>query len=351
MMVRDKYFWIVDLLRSKPNESYYCFSPSLIRTVEEVPNTYPFNWGGYGDEHNYRSTPEMIKQGISYLNNYYYNCQKNGWKEHEVTKNEMNLMEELLMLFGGLFGFLPTMDAYISPESAEKFVYRQNVEYDKVKQAYMEGKGFGPSSDKKLKMSDLQMHLLKNSDIERYKRYAMEKGFTDVEIEKFIIWVENERYSFDGFKELAEIVRLTANAQIHKGELKEKFPALHAEYVGLMAYLPILYRFGIDYKPDMDFKIKIADRVTWQLKEIQYFIHLCFRLLPSKLAHEPVKVASGFFDEAMKVERTQQDLVNEKAIELSSLPRFMAYAKITNEYNGAQTVLTNKIQTIPLPPK
>jgi hypothetical protein len=50
------------------------------------------------------------------------------------------------------------------------------------------------------------------------------------------------------------------------------------------------------------------------------------------------------------VERTQQDLVNEMAQELSSLPQYTAYAKLIAEQNGVQRVLKHKIQTFPLPP-
>jgi hypothetical protein len=72
--------------------------------------------------------------------------------------------------------------------------------------------------------------------------------------------------------------------------------------------------------------------------------------VPRILAQQPFKVPSRKYDETLKVERTQQDLVNEMAQELSNLPQYTAYAKLIDEQNGVQRVLKHKIQTFPLPP-
>ena len=49
--------------------------------------------------------------------------------------------------------------------------------------------------------------------------------------------------------------------------------------------------------------------------------------MPYTLAREPIKVQSGRYDESLKVERTQQDLVNEMAQELIDLRPHTAYVK------------------------
>jgi hypothetical protein len=90
-------------------------------------------------------------------------------------------------------------------------------------------------------------------------------------------------------------------------------------------------------------------RLTWQMAELKLFIGYCLRFSPSALAKEPVKVPSGKYTETLIVERTQQDLINEMAMELASLPQYTAYAKLIAEQNGVQQVLKHKIQTLPLP--
>jgi hypothetical protein len=67
------------------------------------------------------------------------------------------------------------------------------------------------------------------------------------------------------------------------------------------------------------------------------------------LTHFPVKIPSGKYDETMKVERTQADLINEMAQELTNLPNHTAYVKLLQvAESGAQTVLKRRVQTEPL---
>jgi hypothetical protein len=85
-----------------------------------------------------------------------------------------------------------------------------------------------------------------------------------------------------------------------------------------------------------------------QLAIIQAFFILLFLLVPC-LKEKPIKIPRGHYDETLKVERTQQDLINEMAIELGRLPRFNAYYKIIEEREGRQRVLSGEMQTLPLP--
>jgi hypothetical protein len=93
-----------------------------------------------------------------------------------------------------------------------------------------------------------------------------------------------------------------------------------------------------------------TDRSHWQTIETQLFVSDCFRKLPRLLAKEPIKVPSGKYEETLRVERTQQDLINEMAMELSSLPRFTANAKVIEERDKTQLVHKQQIQTLPMPP-
>jgi hypothetical protein len=67
------------------------------------------------------------------------------------------------------------------------------------------------------------------------------------------------------------------------------------------------------------------------------------------LAKSPVKIPSGSYNESLRVERPQHDLVTDMVLDLSRLPWIHAYAKIIQQENDKQTVQTHKIKTNPLP--
>src|SRR5918999_3170669 len=62
MRVREKYFWIVDLLRTKPQEKYYVFDPARAETTPgnggKLHDSYFNDWDMY------RATPDMLRDGI-----------------------------------------------------------------------------------------------------------------------------------------------------------------------------------------------------------------------------------------------------------------------------------------------
>jgi hypothetical protein len=108
-------------------------------------------------------------------------------------------------------------------------------------------------------------------------------------------------------------------------------------------------QFGKDINEQVVVLFKMNERFGWQFMRTEWFIFYCLRLFSTNLWNEPVRIPSGKYDETLKVERTQQDLINEMAIELGRLPRFHAYYKIIQETQGKQTVLAGKMQTLPLP--
>ena len=89
-----------------------------------------------------------------------------------------------------------------------------------------------------------------------------------------------------------------------------------------------------------------AIRVDWQLRKLERFIEDCFFRCAELLAKEPLKVFSGKYEETLKMERTQADMVNEMAHELTNLARFTAYAKVIEEKGGVQSVLKRKMYTL-----
>lgn len=74
-----------------------------------------------------------------------------------------------------------------------------------------------------------------------------------------------------------------------------------------------------------------VERISWSITELLYFSHLVFYWTGKILSDNPIKLPSGQYEEKLKAEKTQMDLIKEMAQELSSLPRFTAWTKTINE--------------------
>jgi hypothetical protein len=353
MPIRDKYFWIVDLLRSRSNESSYVFSPSTVKTCH-VENTSELIWGVFKDEGSYRATPQMIKEALSLLNKYYYDCMIKGYDDHYATNEELELMLKVAMKLGGIYGFFPLMEAYTDEGLGKRFIDLAN---EKIKKSYEENlrrwRDGWPQVKPPEYVESVPARYVNDKYIQSWLDYARHYGMSEYELERFIVWKEIIYFRKD-LHTLTEIIRITANNKIDPGDYQRNYKRLHEDYISLMAYLPIQFRFGVDftnlpYEKKAPFLELVRNRLIWQLKELQFFISFCFVMAPYALARDPVKVPSGVYDQSLKFERTQQDLINEKAIELSNLPRFSAYAKVLFEKENRQTVWTGKIHTNPLP--
>jgi hypothetical protein len=85
------------------------------------------------------------------------------------------------------------------------------------------------------------------------------------------------------------------------------------------------------------------ERSIWQAKQLGRFVDDLYREVMIALQFGPIKIPSGKYTEQMKVERTQADLVNEMAKELSDLPRFTAYTKLIE----GESAIIHKIKTEP----
>jgi hypothetical protein len=117
MHVREKYFWIVELLRNKPNEKYFVFDPARHVPLLDGVNPGQLNWNTFDDWDMYRSSSDMIRQGIALLNKYYYNSMQKKYS-YDVPVSDADLQEILKIIdcFGGVFGLRPAMQPYISDE-------------------------------------------------------------------------------------------------------------------------------------------------------------------------------------------------------------------------------------------
>ena len=122
MEIRQRYFWIVDLLKSKPQEKYYVFNPAYAERIASEGNQGNIHWEVFEDWDMYRSTAEMLQEGISLLDRFYYErmhnkpFMTNNNKYIPKTDEEIRLILRVIECLGGVLGFQPTMRPFLPDE-------------------------------------------------------------------------------------------------------------------------------------------------------------------------------------------------------------------------------------------
>jgi hypothetical protein len=413
--VRNKYFWITELLRRPPQEKYFVFDPSCVSPEYMQENSVKYAVQSIPDWEYYRSSVEMLRQGILLLNQYYYDWMHGRYHPGTLLSNaQVELMIKVIECLGGVYGFLPIWRPYI-PEPMRHALWRalsqqppqwHCVEYRpqyfrgyfpgsvyvawERARAYFNTDGFPrilmpyeipehptdledqrewrtrwrpghPLSEaeyyRRMRLCHYLMHLwnywmgkLSIEDIptsltdmvwfQGIRQLALYIGMQSHEVEQLIAW-EVSPLERQEKETLIEFVTILVNKEVNKTQYERDDNRISRRYRDVMAK-----RCGVSGMASQ----AAETRLTWQMAELNLFIGHCLRFVPSVLAKEPIKVPSGKYTETLKVERTQQDLINEMAMELASLPQYTAYAKLIAEQNGVQRVLKHKIQTLPLPP-
>jgi hypothetical protein len=509
MRIRSDYFWVVDALRRDSQERFIVFDPSRTAPEEGKQIIENLNKSGFIDWDTFRSSKDMIKQGMAYLDKYYYECMHGGSAKTNGDHDQvLGLLLKVIMCWGGAFGYVATMERYIS-HSNEKVITGKIWDlHSREKQAdiaeierQIERRSQGRGSNAELE--DLRQKLeevkdraapsmyiptvLSIGEFEYWYNYARRLGFSAHDVDQMFEWREkpldpketsglqtlissmvcgkggagdyekdrsqaiaeamepfvqikidewnkasraemdkkerelermrkeepdvfekNKRIWLEGFlyqmennwtvpdeftlsvkldhpplfhaglsdevkqgvletARLARAVRMTDNwSDMRKA--REKIIA-HARKIIEEAVKKewdeiLRHRAGISHK-DKDaasalfpeqFKWAVTqllhikeggkrqerilnERFKWHITQLANFIEACFVKCAELLRAEPIKVPSGKFEEKMKVERTQADMINEMAQELSNLPRFTAYAKVLQETDGVQTVV------------
>jgi hypothetical protein len=370
MEVRNMYFWIVDLLKKNPHEKYFESKEGWNKNVTA----------------SYRSSADMLREGITLLNQYLFAVQ--------TGKNTIGFAEifpTLLECWGGVLGLFPTMDFFIPDEKRARLLYllneKRKQEHEQAKRDYEQKKRdlIQEQRDKiqaiKDKIQNITTHGIRLTNMPLLKNQHLFKSLPDGTYAKATDkeYQAQERYLYSLSQQILTLEQnplslppspflQTINTLPEKYEDIEKL-AIEAgmtfhEIENLIEWRnkPLtlseqeaLYTF-IDYH--IRKQQTTEEEVTAienglsinrnQLAIIQAFFILLFLLVPC-LKEKPIKIPSGHYDEALKVERTQQDLINEMAIELGRLPRFNAYYKIIEEREGRQRVLSGEMQTLPLP--
>jgi DNA-binding protein H-NS len=471
MYIRGKYFWIVELLRNSSTEKYVPFDPLQVSPEYWRKNPPTFQLNEFDDWAWYQSTPDMLRRGISLLNQYYYDWMNMQYDPDEpLTNTQVELIINVIACWGGVLGVLPMLRPVLPAAKRSRLVYlmneklKQNAEQERQERRdriqalkdeiqYLKDHGVkeerwgsvssGGSSgfsgdnysrdpfrrgtvssshsssqstpvlryvrgtkedfekqEKHLESLHRQILTLERSQPLRHSAYmgmltpdlsppaihqiqelAIQAGMPMHEVEQLIEWEVEPLTSAEKDVLSAMITKDEGGVAADDTALRERpvtnDPTEEQEYDaslgrqllgmlcgpcgefvsrGDMRLHPALCR-GFSTKalikrlcPPALSSEKAAKRLTWQLAELQRFIYACFYVAPRILAEEPIKEPSRKYEETLRVERTQQDLVNEMALKLSRLPRFTAYAKVIEERNGEQLVHTQEIQTLKPPP-
>jgi hypothetical protein len=466
MAIRGKYFWIVEDLRNNPNEKYFQFDPFRVPPQYRRENPVNFQLTDFEDWDWYRSSAEMLRRGISLLNQYYYDWMQQQYDPGKpITDAQVELIIKVIECWGGVLGFLPMLRPVLPDEKRARISYmlteklRQQFEQEKREQRekiqaardeiqylkeygirrvtfnyrnkrgeivegsmlrdpqkrFVAGKpmhyaGTREYESKVLAEADreekrqqalwqqiqtleqrqqpgapnIPRTLSSPKDIRDIKRLAIEAGMGGSEVEQLIEWEVKplERREKDALAALMTQSTYPIDADFPTdatlrgwwdrlrdedlrqigGQKDQLIRKVHERYGYSRERAQELverrlrdvhsqYREGMAKRlcPTGLTSEKASQRLRWQLSELKLFINSCFRMAPSILIKEPLKVPSGKYEESLKVERTQQDLINEMVMELSSLPRFTAYAKAIEEQNNIQRVWKRKIQTLALP--
>jgi hypothetical protein len=382
MKIRQQYFWLVDLLRTNPQEKYFEFDRN------HIPHFHQGNKGRlhadtFDDWGLYRSSAKMIREGITILNNYYYDWMNYKYDIRKpVTDAEVQIFLKLVLCFGGVFGFRPSMTAYLPDDKRHllnnamhkgdiqlqkdllasltppQLPYRGKVDPSiasiiedgdkRIMDMYRQQK-----QDREDKLMRLEAHgprdelprELHYGAVKDVPWFAMMQGISAHEAENMVEWEMREPFSHE--KEcLTEFIRKTLNSRIDD----RVDYRLIEQYTTIMTDLVFRGMFGNDYMAQKQDAYqanlkRVVERIAWQYSEMQAFILFCSHPAGITLEHLPIKVATGKYEENPKRERTQRELFDEKVQELSNLPRFTAYAKILHEKNGRQTVLKKKFNT------
>jgi hypothetical protein len=395
MQVRHQYFWLVDVLRAKPNETYYAFDPEKPRASDG--NTRKVNPRQFADWDMYRSSQEMIKEGFVLLNHYYYDRMQqkpnkaNTYTEPPITEKELHLFLKIIECFAGVFGWRPTMQPYIPPDMRALFVRRINDHLDKnhrdfVNEIQMKHRAIEHDADRWLRANpyhfyhehppqgyalpayEIQKMIDENKpkvwsvheipstvaveDIPMLRNSAIAIGFTQAELEKVIQWQRRPLHELEE-NALQELIRIVANRSVDSATYERECSRVYRRYTAIMATPLMQDKFGekhaaLPFETVEPYLRKITERLVWQLTELQHFLYLVLRFMPVVLERDPVLIPSTKYDEEPTREKTQGEMIDIMARELAHLPRFTAYAKIIDEREGKQVVVKQKIETYPL---
>jgi hypothetical protein len=98
MGLRQDYFWIVDLLRSRPTEKYFLFDSSRVPPENLKYNPLEFTPSDFEDQDYYRVSADMLHSGIAVMNEYF-------WLFAIIWAESKSFHNRLISVFSGCVHF------------------------------------------------------------------------------------------------------------------------------------------------------------------------------------------------------------------------------------------------------
>ena len=134
MQIRNRWLWIDEVLRHSPQEKYFPFDPG--RSAHEVlaRHPIPFAVGDFDDRDWYRSSAEMVRQGVSLLNRYYSDAMAGRFDPtRPLSEAQVQLILSIIECLGGVLGLLPMLRPVIPEAKRSRLIYLMN---EKLKQDF-----------------------------------------------------------------------------------------------------------------------------------------------------------------------------------------------------------------------
>jgi hypothetical protein len=385
MYIRNKYFWIVDLLRNNPREKYFQFNIlKMPREEEPTFNDVVVEWESFEDWDMYCSSAEMLKQGISLLNKYCYDWMQQKYQMKRVTNEQISIILKIMECFSGVMGLRPVMFSFLPDANLEKLmriIQKNDVRLAKdrlalAKEALLQlqkdtaGTGWMfPRKEEFIGNLQREIHdptiitsgiaqilagqkIASNVTRKIVQNLGISHGMSVSDAETLFEW-EIRQMLPEEKKTLEELTELIANFETDHEAYKKNHTRVTKQYFTRMNFIQMVIKFGakIDNLPNetmIPYLKQVQERVHWQLLELQYFITWCFVGLPGILQKNPIKIPSGKYEEKHLIDRTQADLINLMSQELTNLPRFTAFTKLAYEQDDAQDVFKGKMKTAKL---
>jgi hypothetical protein len=401
MYIRDRFFWLVEALRSKPQEPYFLFDRTRITPEHMKSNPVDFRFEEFDDWEYYRSSADDIRRGISLLNQYYYDCMRGKYNgsEQGITNPQLQLMQTVITYLGGVFGFLPMYRPYI-PDSMRVALFRALERYKPRSSLYSSNGGVWYDSGARGYKSRtwLYEHKLKRlinapefprtllpswvweriTEDEKYGwRIDYDKLDTSIERRKalfrLVLGIKSDtsptiddipttlsnQAELQGFQKLASYIGMSLHELENliaweprplTGEERDVIQHVASKFAKTLptpnerrdcvrSYIQAMSkRLSEEWRASDT----ATNRLSWQISELVLFIGMCLNIAPERLRDFPVKLPSGKYSETLKVERTQQDLNNDMVQELLELQPHTAYVKKATWKGKIQSVVIDK---------
>src|SRR6266487_1302158 len=333
MDTRAALYSLVGMLEKEPKQEYFWLEKNKV--LAEHPD-----WRIFTDWDMYRASAAMLKEGIGWLDQYYYD-----WMQHKyllttkITQEEMGMILNITWCVAGVLGIHPVMVPYIPEEHrlylmgkiqedtnylADRFhlIDRWTGEKDyKLRNYESKIEGFPPAS---MSVS------MDPESIPFVKHIAAEMRISPYEIENMIAWKVRELYPME-LEALTNYIRVIADAKlIPKEELAHKSGT----------YSLFMQTWGRRYINDeivTDMQERLnkygdvcLERTNWQMEKFFYFVLVWLRYAGATLEKEPVFDTSHSYRDVEYNRRTYSDLRDELVSKIVGLPRFQAITATTN---------------------